>query len=77
MDYIKKLSEVMNNETLKAHNFSINLMKKYDEMLYLQHKMIYNHRKKKMFSSSVANIIERVFNMHDISLSIIQKVSKY
>ena len=62
---------------LKAHNFSINLMKKYDEMLYLQHKMIYNHRKKKMFSPSVANIIEHVFNMHDISLSIMQKVSKY
>ena len=44
---------------LKAHNFSINLMKKYDEMLYLQHKMIYNHRKKKKFSPNV-DIIERV-----------------
>ena len=58
---------------LKAHNFSINLMKKYDEMLYLQHKMIYNHRKKKMFSSSVANIIEHVFNRQCISRYLLYK----
>lgn len=50
---------------LKAHNFSKhNLMRKYDEMLYLQHKMIYNHKKRKMF---VSNIIEYAFNRRCIS----------
>lgn len=50
---------------LKAHNFSKrNLMRKYDEMLYLQHKMIYNHKKRKMF---VSNIIEIAFNRQCIS----------
>lgn len=42
-------------------------MRKYNEMLYLQHKMIYNHRKKNMFSPSVANRIERAVNMQCIS----------
>ena len=39
-------------------------MRKYDEMLYLQHKMIYNHKKRKMF---VSNIIEYAFNRRCIS----------